>query len=107
MDVLLTGAAKEAWNSTVSLFEGLFDGHDGSAPTNSDGTVNTGLIDNSLLNLDIRTDLKSGFLSNNDITQIGNIIFHILSKRHFYSPIQAPSFAPQAKNQPLQPQNQA
>ena len=70
----LTGAAKEAWNSTISLFEGLFDDHDGSAPTNSDGTVNTGLIDNSLLNLDIRTDLKSGFLSNNDITQTGNII---------------------------------
>ncbi len=70
----LVGAAKDAWDSTVSFFDGLFSGYDGSAPTNPDGTVNTGLIDNSFLNLDIRTDLTKNFLSNNNITQTGNII---------------------------------
>ena len=70
----LTGTAKDAWNSTVSFFDGLFDGHSGAAPTNSDGTVNFNLINNTNLDLDIRTDKLQGFLGNQDTTQTGNVI---------------------------------
>ncbi|GDX36469.1 hypothetical protein LBMAG18_09800 [Alphaproteobacteria bacterium] len=40
----------------------------------SDKTYNSNQIDNSFLNLDIRTNLTSNFLGNNNITQTGNII---------------------------------
>jgi len=70
----LTGTAKDAWNETVNFFEGLFDGHSGTVPTNTDGTINCNLINNTLLNLEIRTDQLQGFLGNQDTTQTGNVI---------------------------------
>ncbi len=70
----LTGAAKDAWNSTISFFDGLFDGNSGAAPTNSDGTINNNLINNSLLNLEINTNLTSGFAGSNNLNQTGNAI---------------------------------
>ncbi|OFW80269.1 MAG: hypothetical protein A2887_06025 [Alphaproteobacteria bacterium RIFCSPLOWO2_01_FULL_40_26] len=70
----LTGAAKDAWNGTVNFFDGLFDGHDGAAPTNADGTVNNSAINNSLLDLTINTDKLQGFATNQDQTQTGNVI---------------------------------
>jgi Ca2+-binding RTX toxin-like protein/subtilisin-like proprotein convertase family protein len=45
-----------------------------NAPLNSDGTVNFNLIDNTNLDLSIRTNRTQGFLSNQNTTQTGNAL---------------------------------
>ena len=60
--------------SFLDIFNNAFSDNTDNAPKNSDGTVNFNLIDNTNLDLSIRTDRTQGFLSNQNTTQTGNAL---------------------------------